>query len=117
LLADGVKAAFSVKTSKKVQGDLRSNSGNIVRGSTDNPDLEVTLKNLDCFLEQARYDPSISSKMLHDWEQSLLQTMNVQSLKYQYAALYGDVSILLHSSSASSNNADIGIVGHRMACS
>ncbi|KAF2637889.1 hypothetical protein P280DRAFT_520494 [Massarina eburnea CBS 473.64] len=52
-----------------------------------NPPLKTNLKNLDRFLEQARYDPSVSPKVLEDWENSIHQYLATQSAKYQHADL------------------------------
>ncbi|KAE8451790.1 hypothetical protein EG329_002630 [Mollisiaceae sp. DMI_Dod_QoI] len=46
-------------------------------------------KNVKKFLEQARCDPSVSMKLQKDWESKLVTQLDVQSLKYEYAALYG----------------------------
>ena len=81
-LADGLKTCFSVE-----MADDR-----VIRGSTDNPRLEIDLKNLDRFLAQARYDPTISSKVMTQWRQSLLRHLEIQSLKFSYAALYGQLT-------------------------
>ncbi|TVY18726.1 histone H3 [Lachnellula arida] len=91
ILVEGLKQCFAVKTSKRKRGDRGGGAGRIISGSTDDPRLEVMLKNFERFLEQARYDPSISPKLLGDWEQSLMKRLDVQSLKYQYAALYGQL--------------------------
>ncbi|KAL5330177.1 hypothetical protein ACEPPN_003702 [Leptodophora sp. 'Broadleaf-Isolate-01'] len=90
VLVDGVKKCFAVKTAPRKRGDRRGGAGRIVDGTND-PKLEVMLKNLERFLDQAKYDPSISPKLLQDWEDSLLKRLNVQSLKYQYATLYGEL--------------------------
>lgn len=89
LILDGVKKCFSVKTTTRKGNAGQGYAGRIISGSTNDPRLEVKLKNIERFLEQARYGPSVSSKLLHDWEDSLIQALNVQSLKYQYASLYG----------------------------
>ncbi|TVY42738.1 histone H3 [Lachnellula occidentalis] len=91
ILVEGLKQCFAVKTAKRKRGDRRGGAGRIISGSTDDPRLEVMLKNFERFLEQARYDPSISPKLLGDWEQSLTKRLDVQSSKYQYAALYGQL--------------------------
>jgi hypothetical protein len=91
ILVEGLKQCFAAKTAKRKRGDRHGGAGRIISGSTDDPRLEVMLKNFERFLEQARYDPSISPKLLGDWEQSLLKRLDVQSLKYQYAALYGQL--------------------------
>jgi hypothetical protein len=89
LILNGVKKCFSVKTTTRKGDAGQGYAGRIISGSTNDPRLEVKLKNVERFLEQARYDPSVSSKLLRDWEDSLIQALNVQSLKYQYASLYG----------------------------
>jgi hypothetical protein len=91
VLVDGVKQSFAVKTATRKRGDRRGGPGRIISGSTSDPRLEVMLKNLERFLEQARYDPSVSPKLLQDWNNALIQRLNVQSLKYQYATLYGEL--------------------------
>jgi len=91
ILVEALKQCFAVKTAKRKRGDRRGGAGRIISGSTDDPRLEVMLKNFERFLEQARYDPSISPKLLGDWEQSLMKRLDVQSLKYQYATLYGQL--------------------------
>lgn len=90
LLVDGVKKSFAVKTAPR-ENDRRGGAGRIISGSTNDPRLEVMLKNVERFLEQARYDPSISSKLLTDWELTLTEQLNIQGLKYQYATLYGEL--------------------------
>ena len=84
LLLNGVKQCFGVKTVRKKGGSAGHNIVGI-----NNSQLEVLLKNLERFLEQSRYDPSVSAKLLHDWERSLLQQLDVQSLKFEYGTLYG----------------------------
>ena len=91
LLVDGVKTCFSVKTATRKGKDGQGDAGRIVSGSTKDHRLEVKLKNLERFLEQARYDPSVSAKLMQNWEDSLRRQLDVQSMKYQYAALYGEL--------------------------
>ncbi|KAL1607651.1 hypothetical protein SLS60_002586 [Paraconiothyrium brasiliense] len=59
ILADGIKSCLHVPTESSKDGK----SGRVRVGSTGNPRLETDLKNLDRFLEQARYDPSVSPKV------------------------------------------------------
>ena len=82
VLAEGLKACFPIATS----------NGRVVRGASNNPRLEIDLKNFDRFLAQARYDPSVSSEALRQWQQTLLRHLEVQSLKYEYASLYGQLT-------------------------
>jgi len=90
ILLDGVKRCFSIKTTRRKRGHGRASPG-LISTTPEGRDLEMLLKNLERFLEQARYDPSVSPKLLQDWEKSLMQRLNVQALKYQYATLYGEL--------------------------
>ncbi|CRK11572.1 hypothetical protein BN1723_004687, partial [Verticillium longisporum] len=81
-LSSGVKRCLGVAVDK--------NGAVVLRAGKQGP-LEIELKNLDRFLEQARHDPSVSAKMLDAWEASLLGHLGMQSLKFQYADLYGQL--------------------------
>lgn len=83
LLLDAVKQSFAVKESV-IKKRTRDN------GTKLSP-IELLIKNLEKFLAQADYDPSISASTLESWERSLMQHMDVQSSKYQYASLYGEI--------------------------
>ena len=85
LLVDGAKVCLRVQTTPSKNG-VR---GRVVAGSTVNTHLETDLNNLDRFLEQARYDSSVSPKVLDNWEALIRQYLSIQSTKYQYADLYG----------------------------
>ncbi|KAL7622538.1 hypothetical protein AAE478_008045 [Parahypoxylon ruwenzoriense] len=76
-----------------VRASLNLGKNGIAHGVTQSrtSQLEIELKNLDCFLTQAKYDPSLSVKMIHTWEESLLRHLEMQSLKYQYASLYAQL--------------------------
>lgn len=107
LLVDGVKTCYGVKTATRRGKDGHVDTGRIISGSTNHPRLEVKLKNLERFLEQARYDPSISAKLMQDWKDSLIQQLDVQSLKYQYSSLYGElVTEWLSAETATSSSSD-----------
>lgn len=82
ILAKDTKTCFLISTS----------GGCVVRGGSHNPRLELDLRNLDRFLAQARYDPSISPRILEQWQQTMLRHFEVQSLKYEYASLYGQLT-------------------------
>ncbi|KAI2610585.1 hypothetical protein GGR54DRAFT_373931 [Hypoxylon sp. NC1633] len=84
ILSRGVKTCFGLNLNK--HGKAR-NAFNPSRNS----ELELELKNLDCFLAQAKYDPSLSAKTMRASEESLLRHLDVQSLKYQYASLYAQL--------------------------
>lgn len=90
VLLDGVKKAFDVKSSPLKRGRRYGGTGGLISAGSD-PSLVVLIKNLEHFLEQARYDPTISTKVLLDWEDSLMKKLDIQSLKYQYATLYGEL--------------------------
>jgi hypothetical protein len=81
-LSAGTKRCFGIKVDR---------SGKVVGQHTAFPRVETQLKNLDRFLSQAKYDPSLSAKMLAAWEQTLVDHLDTQSLKLQYASLYGQL--------------------------
>ena len=80
-LLDGVKECFAVKTAR----------GKIISGMTNNPRLEVNLRNIERFLSQAQYDPSVSLKLMQEWKMLLTQLLDMQSAKYEYASLYAQL--------------------------
>jgi hypothetical protein len=85
-VADGTKLCLGVKTATHKDGGGRS--GHVISGGTSNGRLETDLKNLDRFLDQARFDPSVSPDVLQELEDKLLRYVTIQSTKYQYADLY-----------------------------
>ena len=86
---DALKSLSNLSTHVKSLFSIATVDGRVDRGTSGNPRLEVDLSNLDRFLAQARYDPSVSPKILGQWQQTLLRHVDVQSLKYTYASLYG----------------------------
>ncbi|KAL2068036.1 hypothetical protein VTL71DRAFT_16134 [Oculimacula yallundae] len=52
-----------------------------------NPD--ISLNNIETFLVQADYDPSVSRRLLQGWQETLVNELNVHSLKFEYASLCG----------------------------
>ena len=82
ILAKDIKTCFSLPTS----------SGRVVRGASNNPRLEIDLNNLDRFLSQSKYDPSVSSKLLQQWQQTFIRHLDLQSTKFAYASLYGQLT-------------------------
>lgn len=86
VVADGTKLCLGVKTAAHKDGGDRP--GSVITGETRNGRLETDLRNLDRFLDQARFDPSVSLDVLQDWEQKMLGYVTVQATKYQYADLY-----------------------------
>ncbi|KAI0377728.1 hypothetical protein F5Y04DRAFT_171917 [Hypomontagnella monticulosa] len=82
ILSQGVKACYALKLGK--YGRVHNAS------QSRNSELELELKNLDCFLAQVKYDPSVIN-MTPAWEESMLRHLNTQSLKYEYASLYAQL--------------------------
>ncbi|ESZ95613.1 hypothetical protein SBOR_4009 [Sclerotinia borealis F-4128] len=48
-----------------------------------------SLCNIRKFLDQAQHDPSVSEALLKDWQKKLEKELDIHSLKYEYASLYG----------------------------
>lgn len=53
--------------------------------------LKDDIQRLGRFLEQARFDPSLGTNLLGGWEETLLGHLHVQSQRYEYATLYGQL--------------------------
>ncbi|KAF2632022.1 hypothetical protein BU25DRAFT_406539 [Macroventuria anomochaeta] len=87
LVVDGTKLCLGVKTT--AHRDEGDRPGRVITGGTRNGRLETDLKNLDRFLDQTRFDPSVSTDVLEDWENKLLRYVSIQATKYEYADLYG----------------------------
>jgi hypothetical protein len=82
-LGDGVKSCFNISVK----------DGRVVHNSSDQRQLEVALSNLDRFLKQAEYDPAISPDTVERWRQSLLSHLDIQTLKYEYATLFAQLTM------------------------
>ncbi|KAI7636815.1 hypothetical protein KC343_g1062 [Hortaea werneckii] len=93
-ISDIVKQHFGITLS----------GGQPARGSTKDSRVEIDLRNLHRFLAQAKYDPTVSSKLLRRWQKTLLRYMDVQSLKYTYAWLYGQLTTEWLSTTGSSSS-------------
>lgn len=50
---------------------------------------DVSIRNLERFIHQAKHDPSVSASLLRDWQSKLEHELDVISVKYEYAALFG----------------------------
>ncbi|KAL9594526.1 MAG: hypothetical protein Q9219_006990 [cf. Caloplaca sp. 3 TL-2023] len=48
-------------------------------------------QNVRQFLNQRRHDPSVSTSMLKDWKADLERCFDIQSHKYEYASLFGQL--------------------------
>ncbi|KAH7414032.1 hypothetical protein DE146DRAFT_673709 [Phaeosphaeria sp. MPI-PUGE-AT-0046c] len=88
LLVDGTKSCFGVNTGN-TRGTNSARVSRIASAPMRQQQLGTDLNNLDRFLEQAKFDPSVSKKVVGDWEKSLRQYLSIQASKYQYADLYG----------------------------
>lgn len=84
VLSNGVKTCFDVRV---------DDDGRISDQTHSNRQLVTELSNLDRFLKQAEYDPSISVDTLERWHRSLLSLLNVQTLKYEYATLFAQLTM------------------------
>ena len=96
-LSDGVKKCFALDVV----------DGKVSVGTLRNRHVEFEVRNIDRFLDQAQYDPTISSNLMSHWERSMFRDLESQSLKFLYASLYGKLTNEWLSStqkSASSNN-------------
>lgn len=82
-LSNGVKSCFNIA----VKDDC------VMVGSTNYHQLERSLANLDRFLKQAEYDPAISPAMTERWHKSLLRYLDIQTLKYEYATLFAQLTM------------------------
>lgn len=83
-LSDGLKTCFGIPVV----------NGRMIRGHTSNHRrLEILLANIDRFLKQAQYDPSISPSIMERWQQSLLNNLEMQTLKYEFATLFGQLTM------------------------
>ncbi|KAJ5710486.1 hypothetical protein N7488_004642 [Penicillium malachiteum] len=82
-LSNGVKSCFNITIQ----------DGRVVIGSTNHRQLEIDLANLDRFLKQAEYDPAVSPDMTERWHQSLLRYLEIQTIKYEYATLFAQLTM------------------------
>lgn len=56
-------------------------------------DPELSIANLKRFIHQAEHDPSVSATLLSDWQSKLEHQLDLTSVKYEYAALFGKLVI------------------------
>jgi hypothetical protein len=73
-----------------LEGSDVSTAG-ISKGLNDHHSQDPELKNIHRFLDQSRYDPSISSPMLQDFATGLRLKLDQQSRKFDYANLYSSL--------------------------
>jgi hypothetical protein len=79
---------FEQDQRKKVQKLLEGIEGLEAMGSVKDSPI-FCLKNIKQFIEQAHSDPSVSTKLQKDWQAQLEKALDIQSLKFEYASLYG----------------------------
>lgn len=91
-LSEGTEACFGIR---------RMPGGDSVYRGGQHPKLEADLGNLNRFIDQARFDPSISTQIVQRWRENLINHLEMKSLKYQYADLYGQLTVEWLSSSRS----------------
>lgn len=84
VLSNGVKTCFDIRV---------DNDGRISDHADTKRELITELSNLGRFLKQAEYDPSISEDTLERWRRSLLSLLDVQTLKYEYATLFAQLTM------------------------
>ncbi|OQE16139.1 hypothetical protein PENSTE_c025G08858 [Penicillium steckii] len=83
-LSNGVKKCFDIRV---------DDDGRISDKTETNRQLVTELSNIDRFLKQAEYDPCISADTLERWRRSLLSILDVQTLKYEYAMLFAQLTM------------------------
>ena len=89
---DATKRLTTLLKAVKICFSIPTVGGRIVRGASNNPRLEIDLNNLDRFLSHSKYDPSVSPKLLHQWQQKFIRHLDLQSTKFAYASLYGQLT-------------------------
>jgi hypothetical protein len=50
---------------------------------------DLFVPNIERFIHQAKHDPSVSTPLMRDWQVKLEQELDIGSVKYEYAALFG----------------------------
>ncbi|KAL4803375.1 hypothetical protein BDV18DRAFT_166387 [Aspergillus unguis] len=83
-LSNGVRTCFGIRVDEAGRIDDKIHSDR---------HLVIELSNLDRFLKQAECDPSISGNTLERWRRSLLDMLDVQTLKYEYATLFAQLTM------------------------
>lgn len=79
------KVAAAPDTRAKVQELL---DGFEVHGITSHQD-DLSMRNMELFIHQAKHDSSVSDALLRDWQSKLERELDIGTVKYEYAALFG----------------------------
>lgn len=82
-LLEGVKHCFNIETTADANGNQQNQD--------QHQQLTNDLRRLERFIEQANVDPSLTRTILRRWEETLNRHLDVQSQRYQYATLYGQL--------------------------
>jgi hypothetical protein len=99
--------SFETDQRMKVQQLLKGIEGLDAMGKVKDSPI-FCLKNIKQFIEQAHSDPSVSTKLQKDWQAQLEKALDIQSLKFEYASLYGRlVNEWLSVSEENGSSADI----------
>lgn len=90
--------------------DTRKRAKALLDGAQKLPSMAanpmISLANLKRFVEQAGHDPSVSEYFLQDYEATLRNDLEVQSNKYEFASLYGE--LVKEWTSAGKGDEDLG---------
>ncbi|ELR06513.1 hypothetical protein VC83_07452 [Pseudogymnoascus destructans] len=54
-------------------------------------DVAFSVESIRCFIKQAQHDPSVSLGLQKEWEVDLRRRLDVNSLRFEYAAMYGNL--------------------------
>lgn len=54
-------------------------------------DAVFSAKSIRCFIKQAQHDPSVSVRLQKEWEVDLRRRLDVNSLRFEYAEMYGNL--------------------------
>ncbi|KFY84773.1 hypothetical protein V500_08999 [Pseudogymnoascus sp. VKM F-4518 (FW-2643)] len=54
-------------------------------------DTVFSAESIRCFIKQAQHDPSVSVRLQKEWEVDLRRRLDVNSLRFEYAAMYGNL--------------------------
>jgi len=51
--------------------------------------LGIPIHNIKRFVDRSRVDPSVSQSLLKDWQAQLEHALEIEGLRYEFAALFG----------------------------
>ncbi|CAH0050983.1 unnamed protein product [Clonostachys solani] len=104
------------------EADSRKRVELLLSGSDQLPGIKrlrshplFNINHLGFFVEQARFDPSISEQVLADYEKTIRNQLDTQTAKYEFTELYGElVKEWTSSNNANGSDSESGFValGH-----